>query len=338
MKKFEKITHYDYVALVPALREYRKKMMGAMGMQPGLGYNRLFTEQREFGARSKYWLTNGGFMVASIAGYVSTHPTIVVGNDTYSVDFRRVDSNGYGQSYALYVNKIATANTALERICDALKTAYQATYTNTKNTENMQNSEATNNAVNTMIKKDDVKLNTPYMLYSVEIPVEAIPGTIFTYRGSVENPYNDAEGVNLIDWDWKSDNASHALVEQTLTVILGATKYNAMLKELEELSCAKVAASLIHTEAVEPAQDAMGEIDWIAVMRAFEENFNFHQELANAAENVDVDDAVSFEVNSSYGGREFTIDAEIDASGIARSMEDSLADAIYEFCKDQAAL
>jgi len=148
MKKFEKITHYDYVALVPALRDYRKKMMAAMGMKPGEGYNRIFTEKREFGARSKYWLTNSAFMMGGIAQYVRLHPTIVVGNDTYSVDFRLVDSNGWGrQAYALYVNKIATANTTLERICDALKTAYQATYTNTKNTENMQNSEATNNAV-----------------------------------------------------------------------------------------------------------------------------------------------------------------------------------------------
>lgn len=341
MKKFEKITHYDYVALVPALREYRKKMMAAIGMKPGEGYNRLFTEKRAFGARSKYWLTNSAFMTGSITRYARLHPTIVVGNDTYSVDFRWVGSNGYGQSYALYVKKLATANTTKETICGALKTAVQATVTNTKNTENMQNSEATNNAVNNMIKSDNVKLNVPYMLYSTEIPVEAIPGTIFTYHGSVENPYNDAEGVNLIDWEWKSDNASHALVEQTLTVILGAEKYKAMLKELEDLSCAKVVATLTPqtatAEAVEPTNDAMGKIDWIAVMRAFEEGFAFRQELSNAADSVDVDDAVNWSVDTNYGGREFTIDAELDADAIARSMEDSLADAIYEFCKDQAA-
>ena len=228
--------------------------------------------------------------------------------------------------------------TAKETICGALKTAVETTINTTKNTQNMQNSEATNNAVNNMIKSDDVKLNTPYMQYTTEIPVEAIPGTIFTYRGTVENPYNDAEGVNLIDWEWKSDNAPHALVEQTLTVILGAAKYAALLKELEELSCAKVVTTIKPAEAVEPTEAATGQIDWIAVMRAFEENFAFRQELSNAADNVDVDNAVNWSVDNNYGGREFTIDAELDADAIARDMEDTLADAIYEFCKDQAAL
>ncbi len=337
MKKFEKITHYDYVALVPALHDYRKKMMAAMGMKPGEGYNRLFTEKREFGARSKYWLTNGGFMATGIAHYAHLHPTIVVGNDTYSVDFRRVDSNGYGQAYALYVNKIATANTTKETICGALKTAVQATVTNAKNTENMQNSEATNNAFSNVLTFGTPVVNTPYKQYTAEIPVALPTGVTFTYRGVVENPGNDS--FDLIDWEWKSsDGAAPATIAQTLQMVLGDAKYQELLKDLEKRVVEIVLDEIKCEDVVEPAQDAMGKIDWIAVMRAFEENFAFRQELSNAADNVDVDNAVSWEISNGYGGREFTIDAELDADSIARDMEDSLADAIYEFCKDQAAL
>ena len=340
MKKFEKITNYDYVALVPALREYRKKMMGAMGMQPGLGYNRLFTEKREFGARSKYWLTNGGFMMASIAQYVHLHPTITLGVDTYSVDFRWVTGEGTGQSYALYVNKLATANTTKETICGALKTAVQATVTNTKNTENMQNSEATNNAVNNGINIGTPTIGTPYKQYNITIPVALPTGVTFEYKAVVENA--NPEEFEVIDYEWFGNTslaANGAVIAQTFNVLLGSDGYNALLKDLEARVIALVKCNVTPEEpAVEPAEDAMGKIDWIAVMRVFEENFAFRQELSNAADNVDVDNAVNWEISNGYGGREFTIDAELDADSIARDMEDSMADAIYDFCKDQAEL
>lgn len=337
MKKFEKITHYDYVALVPALADYRKKMMGAMGMKPGEGYNRLFTEIREFGARSKYWLTNSAFMMGGIAQYVRLHPTIVVGNDTYSVDFRWI---GASRSYALYVNKIATANTTKETICGALKTAVQATVTNIKNTENMQNSEATNNAVNNGINIGTPTIGTPYKQYNITIPVALPTGVTFEYKGVVENA--SPETFEVIDYEWSGNTslaANGAVITQTFNVLLGSDGYNALLKDLEARAIALAKCNATPEEpAVEPANDAMGKIDWIAVMRVFEENFAFRQELSSAADNVDVDNAVNWEISNGYGGREFTIDAELDTDAIARDMADSLADAIYDFCKDQADL
>ena len=339
MKKFEKISYYDYVALVPALADYRKKMMAAIGMKPGEGYNRLFTEKRAFGARSKYWMLSSPFGTGSIAQYVSMHSTIVVGNDTYSVDFHWIP-RGYNQSFALYVKKLATANTTKETICGALKTAVQATVTNTKNTENMQNSETTNGAVNNGINIGTPTIGTPYMQYNITIPVVLPTGVTFEYRGVVENA--SSETFEVIDYEWSGNTslaASCAVIAQTFNVLLGSDGYNALLKDLEARAIALAKCNVTPVEpAVEPANDTMGKIDWIAVMRVFEEGFAFRQELSNAADNVDVDNAVNWEISNGYGGREFTIDAELDADAIARDMVDSMADAIYDFCKDQAEL
>ena len=83
----------DYQQLVPALREYRKKMMQAIGMKPGEGYYRIYTEKRACGARTKYWAVNREFRTTSIADYVAKNPTITVGYETYEVVFRRVSGS-----------------------------------------------------------------------------------------------------------------------------------------------------------------------------------------------------------------------------------------------------
>ena len=330
----------DYQQLVPALREYRKKMMQAIGMQPGEGYYRIYTEKRACGARTKYWATNREFRTTSIADYVAANPTITVGYETYEVVFRRVfDCN----CYALYVNQLRRGATPKEVICEGVKAAFTALtqeINNTINTQNMQNSETTNNTINNGINIGTPTIGTPYKQHHITIPVALPTGVTFEYKAVVENA--NPEEFEVIDYEWFGNTslaANGAVIAQTFNVLLGSDGYNALLKDLEARVIALVKCNVTPEEpAVEPAEDAMGKIDWIAVMRVFEENFAFRQELSNAADNVDVDNAVNWEISNGYGGREFTIDAELDADSIARDMEDSMADAIYDFCKDQAEL
>ena len=333
----------DYQQLVPALREYRKKMMQAIGMKPGEGYYRIYTEKRACGARSKYWATNREFRTTSIADYVAANPTITVGYETYEVVFRRVfDCN----CYALYVNQLRRGATPKEVICEGVKAAFTALnqeINNYKNTQNMQNSETTNNTVNNGITIGTPTIDTPYKQYNITIPVALPTGVTFEFKGVVGNA--DPETFEVIDYDWYGNTslaANGAVIAQTFNVLLGSDGYNALVKDLEARAIAIAKYNVTPEEpAVEPAvdatNDATGEIDWIAVMRAFEADFDLRTALINAIEDVDCENAVDVEISSGYG-REFSVETSWDERSIADNMADSMADAIYDFCKDQAAL
>lgn len=326
----------DYQQLVPALREYRKKMMQAIGMQPGEGYYRIYTEKRACGARTKYWATNREFRTTSIADYVAKNPTITVGFDIYEVEFRRVFDHN---CYALYVNQLRRGATPKEVICEGVKAAFTALnqeINNTINTQNMQNSETSNNTFNNVLTIGTPAVNVPYKQYNVAVPVTLPTGVTFEYTATVENPGNDTFGV--IDYEWKAtDTANGALIVQTLNVVLGAAKYEELLNSLEAQAIAIVMDNNKCEDAVKPANDAMGEIDWIAVMRAFEQDFDLRNALIESIGDVDCENAVDVEISSGYG-RDFSVETSWDERSIADGMADSVADAIYDFCKDQAAL
>jgi len=324
---------------VPALKEYRKQMLQSMGAKPGEFYDRIYTEKRTFGARSKFYRINRTGVKESMSAYVAAHPTINVGGAVYNVDFRLVTSTPmyrFGTSYALYVNKVAT--TQKETICGALKTAVEEIINNTINTQNMQNSENTNNVVNNGINIGTPTINTPYKQYNVTIPVELPTGVTFQYKAVVENA--NPEEFEVIDYEWIGNTSSGAIIAQTLNVLLGSDGFNALLKDLEGRAnaLAKCNESPVQP-AVEPApaNDVMGKIDWIAVMRAFEESFDVRDALIGSIEDVDCESAVDVEISSGYG-RDFSVETTWDSRSIADTMSDSMADAIYDFCKDQAAL
>ena len=333
----------DYQQLVPALREYRKKMMQAIGMQPGEGYYRIYTEKRACGARTKYWATNREFRTTSIADYVAANPTITVGYETYEVVFRRVfDCN----CYALYVNQLRRGATPKEVICEGVKAAFTALtqeINNTINTQNMQNSETTNNTVNNGINIGTPTIGTPYKQYNITIPVALPTGVTFEYKAVVENA--NPEEFEVIDYEWFGNTslaANGAVIAQTFNVLLGSDGYNALLKDLEARAIALAKCNATPEEpGVEPAvdatNDAVGQIDWIAVMRAFEQDFDLRNALIESIGDVDCENAVDVEISSGYG-REFSVETSWDERSIADGMADSVADAIYEFCKDQAAL
>jgi hypothetical protein len=81
----------------------------------------------------------------------------------------------------------------------------------------------------------------------------------------------------------------------------------------------------------------VGQIDWIAVMRAFEEDFDLRATLIDAIGEVDCESAVDVEISSGYG-RDFSVETSWDERSIADGMVDSVADSFYDWCKDQAAL
>ena len=349
----------DYQQLVPALREYRKKMMQAIGMKPGEGYCRIYTEKRACGARTKYWAVNREFRTTSIADYVAKNPTITVGYETYEVVFRRVSGSS---CHALYVNQLrrsvsrererlralrsCVGATPKEVICEGVKAAFTALnqeINNTINTQNMQNSETTNNTVNNGINIGTPTIGTPYKQYNITIPVALPTGVTFEYSGVVENA--NLEEFEVIDYEWLGNAslaANGAVIAQTFNVLLGSDGYNALLKDLEARVIALAKCNVTPVEpAVEPAvdttNDAMGKIDWIAVMRAFEEDFDLRNALIESIGDVDCENAVDVEISSGYG-RDFSVETSWDERSIADGMADSVADAIYDFCKDQAAL
>jgi hypothetical protein len=80
-----------------------------------------------------------------------------------------------------------------------------------------------------------------------------------------------------------------------------------------------------------------GVIDWVAVERAFDEDFDMNSALRSAAEDVSEDNAISeYDVNCGYGNN-FTVDVSLDTDAIADNMEDSVFDSLRYFCKNKAA-
>ena len=345
----------DYQQLVPALREYRKKMMQAIGMQPGEGYCRIYTEKRACGARTKYWATNREFRTTSIADYVAANPTITVGYETYEVVFRRVFDHN---CYALYVNQLrrsvsrerervralrsCVGATSKEVICEGVKAAFTALnqeINNTINTQNMQNSETSNNAISNILNIGTPAIDAPYKQYHIMIPVTLPTGVTFTYKAVVENA--NIEEFEVIDYEWIGNTslaANGAVIAQTLDVLLGASGFRALLNDLEARAIALAKCNVTPVEpAVDATNDAVGQIDWIAVMRTFEEDFDLRSALIESIGDVDCENAVDVEISSGYG-RDFSVETSWDERSIADGMADSVADAIYDFCKDQAAL
>jgi len=229
--RYERIHPFDYPYLVPVLSEYRKKMMVAIGMKPSEGYNRIFTEMRMFGARTKYWGVTRYFRTTSMLDYVAAHPTITMGSDVFEVEMRRVQGCS---DYALYVNRLRQVATPKEVICEGVKAAFTALnqeINNTINTQNMQNSETTNNTVNNGINIGTPTIGTPYKQHIITIPVALPTGVTFEYRGVVENA--NPEEFEVIDHEWSAKDANGAVVAQTLNVMLGGGGYGALLKDLD---------------------------------------------------------------------------------------------------------
>jgi hypothetical protein len=82
-----KINELEYQALIPAMNGYRKALKAAIGAS--FRYNRVFTEPRIYGARTKFWYISNNMDTKAISSaaydYVAKHPAIVVDGVTYEV-------------------------------------------------------------------------------------------------------------------------------------------------------------------------------------------------------------------------------------------------------------
>lgn len=99
-----KINELEYQALIPAMKAYRKALKAFVGA--GFKYNRVFTEPRMYGARTKFWCA--GYTNAAknpICDYIIKHPAIVVDGITYEVTAEW--SRYYMDSLSLYFKAVS---------------------------------------------------------------------------------------------------------------------------------------------------------------------------------------------------------------------------------------
>lgn len=154
--------------------------------------------------------------------------------------------------------------------------------------------------------------------------------------------------------DWEIDKLDgkecrHATVWDALATLYG-NEYVTYLGADIDAALIEVAGSMVTPKTPQnapqlPATDfesstmeqRISRIDWEAVKEVFEHHFDFVESLESALEDASLDDAAEVEVNAcSYGSRDFSVELSFDNRGVARAMEDAMADAIYKFCADQA--
>jgi len=85
--KTNPITKTEYTKLVPVIAEYRNAMLKSATVNQKPYYATVYTEQRTYGARSKFWLESfTESQLKSMKSYVAKNPAIKVGRKTYSVN------------------------------------------------------------------------------------------------------------------------------------------------------------------------------------------------------------------------------------------------------------
>ena len=87
----KKITSTEYKKLVPIIAAYRENLKQYCKIESGKHYARVYTEQRVYGARTKFWLAVfADKTLKAINKYVKANPTVTVGKCTYEVSVQAV--------------------------------------------------------------------------------------------------------------------------------------------------------------------------------------------------------------------------------------------------------
>jgi hypothetical protein len=102
--KISKLTKSEYHNdVMPAFVTYRREMHKACNVYTS-DYIRLFTEQRTYGARSKYWLSRKSLPEQRIHTYVQNNPTFTTAaGRTFTVTAENV-AGWRGADFALFCN------------------------------------------------------------------------------------------------------------------------------------------------------------------------------------------------------------------------------------------
>lgn len=184
---------------------------------------------------------------------------------------------------------------------------------------------------------------------------------VLTIKGEVmishSNVVDYTEGLmdhfDIADWEithLDGKEYSHSSVYNALSTLHGAEYIGTLATDIES-ALIEVAGSMM-TESVKtpqnapdpttadfesmPMEERILRIDWEAVKAVFEQDFDFSASLQESLDYVSLNDSADVEINTSYGGRDFSVDVSFDTYNLAKEMVDTMADTIYEFCKDRA--
>ena len=188
-----------------------------------------------------------------------------------------------------------------------------------------------------MLKVDNSTVTTGPMMVKVDFtftPIAGMPDFMVTVAG--ECMYHGEDQVEILDWEFKIPSKPHlssAEIQSSMKLIY----HGDLEKDVEIAMTAVVLEKMKEVPAEKPAEVVGAPIDWIAVMRAFDEEFDVNYALRSAAEDVSGDNAVSeYDVNCGYGNN-FTVDVTLDTDAIADNMEDSVYSSLRGFFKNKAA-
>lgn len=165
-------------------------------------------------------------------------------------------------------------------------------------------------------------------------PIAGMPDFVVAVNG--ECMYHGEDQVEILDWEFKITDKPH-LSSPEIQSSLKLMYTGDLEKDVEAAMKVVVIEDMKEVPAEKPAEVVGAPIDWTAVMRAFDEEFDVHTVLRDAAYDLDKDRVITdYEVYSGYGNN-FTIEAEIDGKALVDGMEDSVCDALRAFCISKGA-
>lgn len=137
MSNYLKINYSEYQSLIPAIQAYRKKLKQECAIKGGT-YNRVYTEKRTFGARSKFWMTRLSLDRDAILAFVRENPTIVCNGVKYEVSVKKYNTLGYytGTSLALHFKAVTATPSYPEATYSAPSTPPETTQSTESNNQN----------------------------------------------------------------------------------------------------------------------------------------------------------------------------------------------------------
>jgi hypothetical protein len=188
-----------------------------------------------------------------------------------------------------------------------------------------------------MLKVDNSTVMSGPMMVDIDFTFTPIAGmSDFVVAVSGQCMYHGKDQVEILDWEFKITEKPH-LSSPEIQSSLKLLYHGDLEKDVEVAMTAIVLEKMKEVPAEKPAEVVGAPIDWIAVMRAFDEEFDMNYALRSAAEDVSEDNAISeYDVNCGYGNN-FTVDVSLDTDAIADNMEDSVCSSLRDFCKNKAA-
>jgi len=133
---------------------------------------------------------------------------------------------------------------------------------------------------------------------------------------------------------WESMKTLHG---DNFTTVFGADIDSALVEVASSMVTAKTPQNAPEIATANFDSMSMEErierVDWEAVRQAFERNYDFGHGMQEALDDADLNDNIDVEIRSSYG-RDFTIETEVDTYQIARSVAETMASNVYDFCEE----